>query len=453
MKKLLKDKKFFILLFTLALPITFQNLISSSLNLIDNLMIGKLGETEIAAVGLINQFFFIFMLCLSGINAGASIFMSQYWGKKNIDRIKKVLGLNIILGLLTAIVFSIVGLAFPSFVIRVFTKDQHVIALGTTYLRFVALGFVMTSITQAYSTALRSTEQPNTPMYASLIGVACNAILNWVLIFGNLGFPPMGVKGAAIATTIARGAEMFYVLIVVYGINNIIGVKLREIFSFNREFVMVYFRTSYSVIINEIIWALGMTAYSVVYAKISISAVAGMQIATTISNIFMVVCIGLASASAIMIGTQIGAEHEDIAKDYAFKLGVLSPFIGILIGIGIWVSAPFILQSFNISHTTYQSTLMVLRIMAVFCPLRFFNVLMIIGVFRGGGDTTYSMIVQGVTLWLYAIPLSFVAAVYFKISLPMVYFIICTEEIIKAIFEVKRFLSNKWMRNVIEQAV
>ncbi len=451
MMKILKDRKFLITLFTLALPIAFQNLITSSLNLIDNLMIGKLGENAIAAVGLTNQFFFVFMLCLSGINAGASIFMSQFWGKKDISKIKTALGLDIVIGVGISVLFTIIALAAPDAVIRIFTGDQEVISLGASYLSLIGISFMMTGITQAYSTVLRCTEQPKTPMYASLLGVGCNAFLNYLLIFGKFGFPELGIRGAAIATTIARAVEMVYIISIVYGTKNIISIRLREVFSFTKEFVAIYFKTSSSVIINEIIWGLGMTAYSIVYARISISAVAGMQIATTINNIFMVLCIGIASASAIMIGNQIGAGRTDVANDYALKLGAISPFIGVIIGIGIWVSAPFVLHSFNISHTTFTSTLMVLKIMAVFCPLRFFNVLMIIGVFRGGGDTTYSMVVQGATLWLYAIPVSYIAAVYFGSSLSTVYMIICTEEIIKAGFEVKRFVSNKWMRNVIDQ--
>ncbi|MBU5293657.1 MATE family efflux transporter [Anaerosalibacter bizertensis] len=450
MKKLFRDKEFFLTILTLVIPITLQNLISSSLNMVDNLMIGKLGENAIAAVGLVNQYFFIFMLCLSGINAGAGIFMSQFWGRKDTLNIRRMLGLDLILSIIASIIFSFAAFIFPEGIMKIFTKDTTVIGLGSQYLRIIGITFIFTGITQGYSTALRCTGIAKPPMFASLIGVLVNGFLNWILIFGHFGFKPMGVVGAAIATSIARFIEMLFVLVYSYGFNDIISAKLKEMISFSNDFVKVYFKTSLSVIINEIVWALGMTAYSVIYAKIRISAVASMQIATTINNMFMVLCIGLATAASIIIGNKIGADEEDVAIEYATKLGVLAPLVGLVTGIALWITSPIIVKAFNISEETLNITVTVLKIMAVFAPLRFFNVLMIVGVFRGGGDTMYSMLVQLGTVWCFAIPAGFIAAAYFKLPLNKVYFIICLEEVIKIGFEAKRLRSKKWIRNVVE---
>ena len=450
MKKLFRDKGFFLTILTLVIPITLQNLISSSLNMVDNLMIGKLGENAIAAVGLVNQYFFIFMLCLSGINAGAGIFMSQFWGRKDTLNIRRMLGLDLILSIIASVIFSFTAFIFPEGIMKIFTKDTTVIGLGSQYLRIIGITFIFTGITQGYSTALRCTGIAKPPMFASLIGVLVNGFLNWILIFGHFGFKPMGVVGAAIATSIARFIEMLFVLVYSYGFNDIISAKLKEMISFSNDFVKVYFKTSLSVIINEIVWGLGMTAYSVIYAKIGISAVASMQIATTINNMFMVLCIGLATAASIIIGNKIGADEEDLAIEYATKLGILAPLVGLVTGIALWITSPIIVRAFNISEETLNITVTVLKIMAVFAPLRFFNVLMIVGVFRGGGDTMYSMLVQLGTVWCFAIPAGFIAAAYFKLPLNKVYFIICLEEVIKIGFEAKRLRSKKWIRNVVE---
>ena len=449
MKKIFKDKEFFITILTLVIPITLQNLISSSLNMVDNLMIGKLGENSIAAVGLVNQYFFIFMLCLSGINAGAGIFMSQFWGRKDTLNIRKMLGLDLILSISASLIFSITAFIFPETIMKIFTKDNVVINLGVQYLEIIGITFIFTAITQAYSTALRCIGVAKPPMFASLMGVLINALLNWIFIFGHFGLKPMGVVGAAIATSIARFVEMIYITIYSYKFNDIVSAKLREMISFNSDFVKSYFKTSSSVIINEIVWALGMTTYSVIYAKIGISAVASMQIATTINNMFMVLCIGLATAASIVIGNKIGADEEDIAIEYATKLGILVPLVGLVTGIGLWVSSPLIVKAFNIKEDTLRLTIIVLKIMAIFAPLRFFNVLMIVGVFRGGGDTTYSMLVQLGTVWCFAIPAGFIAAVYFKLPLNKVFFIICLEEVVKVFFEAKRLHSKKWIRNIV----
>lgn len=449
MTNILKDKKFMSTILTLALPITIQSFITSSLNLVDNLMIGRLGEAAIASVGLANQYFFIFTLCITGINAGASVFMSQYWGKKDTKNIHKVLGLDITIGFVASLLFGLAALFFSNEIMNILSKDPEVIQMGATYLRIIAVSCLFTNFTQGYSSVLRSTEQPRIPMYASLIGVLTNAFLNWVFIFGNLGMPKLGVAGAALATTIARLVELSYIIIMVYGGKNLVAAKISQLFSFKMEFVKVYFKTSSSVIINELLWSFGMTAYSIAYAQMGTSAVATMQIATTLNNMFMVFCMGLASAAAIMVGNKIGADNEEEALEYSKKLGILSPVIGLILGIFIWILAPAILKLFNIAQSTYSDAIIVLRIMAVFCAIRTYNVVMIVGVFRGGGDTTYSMLVQAGTIWFFAVPMAFIGAMFLSVPIYVVYFLICLEEIVKIFFEFARLHSGKWVRNVI----
>lgn len=449
MRKVFKDKAFITTMLTLALPITLQSFITSSLNLVDNLMIGKLGEEAIAAVGLANQYFFIFTLCLSGINAGASVFMSQYWGKKDVKSIKKVLGLDLSIGFIASIVFGGAALIFAESIMGVLSRDTMVIELGSQYLRIIGITFIFTNFTQGFSSALRSSEQPKTPMYASLIGVICNAFLNWVFIFGNLGAKPMGVAGAALATSIARALELAYIIYMVYVKNNIVASKIKELFAFDFGFVKTYFNTSIAVIANELLWSLGMTAFSIAYAQIGTSAVATMQIATTLNNMFMVLCIGLASAAAIMVGNKIGANEEDVAVDYSHKIGKVAPALGLIIGIAVWVLAPAIVRPFNVEAETFKATVTVLRIMALICPIRSYNVVMIVGIFRGGGDTLYSTLVQLGTIWFYAVPMAFIGATVLSLPVTAVYFLICSEEFIKIIFERSRLKSGKWIRSVV----
>lgn len=451
MKNIFKDKKFLKSLWVLALPIVIQNFIMSSLNLVDNLMIGSLGEEAIAAVGLANQYFFVFMLSIAGITAGASIFMAQYWGKKEVAKIKSVLGLGIGVGMVSSIIFAIGAFFMPRQIMSILSKDLVVIELGVKYLQVAAISYLITNITMSYSAALRSTEQPKIPMYASIIGVLCNAFLNWVFIFGNLGFEAMGVMGAALATTIARVVEMLYILAMVYLKKNNIAASIKELFNFDKEFIKVYFKTSWSVIANELIWSLGMMAYSISYARIGTSAVASMQIATTLSNLFMVISIGIAVASCVMIGNRIGAGEEDIARDYAGKIGLLSPLVGAVIGVMLWIFAPLIVKPFNVEAQTMQMTINVLRLIAVFTPIRTFNVVMIIGVLRGGGDTMFSMLVQAGTVWLYSVPAAFIGATILGLPLIGVYILICLEEFLKLFFSIHRLKSGKWIKNIIAE--
>ena len=449
MKKVFQDTAFLKTLWLLAVPITLQSFITSSLNLVDNMMVGTLGEAAIASVGLANQYIFIFTLCLMGINAGASVFMSQLWGKQELKGIKTFLGLDLTVGLVASSFFALGAFLFPESIMRILSKDIEVIKLGAEYLRMVAISCLFMNFTQGYSAALRSTEQTKIPMLASLIGVLGNAFLNWVFIFGNLGAPKMGVRGAALATTLARVIEMVFIVSVIYFTQNKVAAHFKELLSFNLEKVRVYFKTSWSVIVNELIFSIGLTFYSIAYARIGTGAVATMQIATTLNNMFMIFLIGIATAAAIMIGNSIGAGKEERARTYSKHVGKLTPVVGVVLGVVIWFLAPTIVGFFKVTPETYKDTIFVLRIIALFLPLRAFNMVMIVGVFRGGGDTLYSMLVQAGTIWLYSVPLAFIGAILLKFPVYGVFFLVCTEDVIKIIFELGRLKSGKWLKKLV----
>ena len=449
MRKVFKDKAFLKTMFMLALPITVQSFITSSLNLVDTMMVGSLQEAAISAVGLANKYMFIFTLCLMGVNAGANVFMSQLWGKRDVEGIKTFLGVDITVSFMAIALFG--GLAFfsPEVIMKVMSKDPEVMKLGEAYLKIVAPSCLFMGMTQAYSTALRSTEQTKLPMYGSLIGVGLNIVLNWIFIFGKFGMPAMGVQGAALATMIARLIEMIFVVGMVYITKNKIAAHIKEMLNYNLEHMKAYFATSWSVILNELIFSSGSAAYSVAYARISTSASATMQISGTIIDMFFIFLTGVGTASAIMIGNKIGAKEEERAREYASHVGMLTPIIGISLGIGLWLLAPIVPTWFKIQPETYQDTLRVLRIMALFMPLRAFNAIMIIGVFRGGADTAYSMFVQAGTIILYSVPIAFVGAMSLKWPVYLVFMLVCIEDVIKLPFEFVRLKSGKWIHSVV----
>lgn len=449
MKKVFRDKAFFKTMFMLAIPITLQSFITSSLNFIDTMMVGSLQEAAISAVGLANQYIFIFTLCIMGINAGANVFMSQMWGKRDITGIKTYLGVDLTVGMVASCLFGALAFFRPDMIMEIMTPDSEVIELGIDYLRVVAVSCLFMNFTQAYSTALRSTEQTKLPMYGSLIGVGLNIILNWIFIFGKFGAPAMGVAGAALATSLSRLVEMLFIIGIVYMSKNKVAAKIKEMFNYKLSTLATYFKTSWSVIVNELIFSAGTAAYSVAYAKISTNASATMQISSTIINMFFIFLTGVGTAAAIMIGNRVGAGEEKRAKEYANHVAILAPFIGIVLGIIMWLFAPIVSGWFDIQPETYNAAVMVLRIMAVFMPLRSFNAIMIIGVFRGGADTTYSMLVQAVTIMCYSVPLAFIGAMLLKWPVHLVFLLVCTEEVIKMPFELWRLKTGRWMKNLV----
>lgn len=444
------DKKFIKTLMLLAIPIILQSLVTASLNLLDNLMIGSLGENEIAAVGISNQFYMLYYYTIMGITLGAGIFMSQFWGKKDVTSIHKFLGISLVVGMISTIFFAILAFFFPEMIMKIFIDESIVIEQGVAYLKMVALSYIFTTISLAYAAALRSIGQTKIPMYGSLVGLVFNGILNYIFIFGKFGAPVMGVAGAALGTTVSRFMELAFILFIIYKNKNVVAGKISQLLDFNFDLVKRYFITATPVVFNDVMWIAGITAYFIAYSKLGINATATMQIANTINNVFNIFGIGIASASAILIGNKIGAGKEEDAKEDAIKISVFGVLIGIIIGIFFFFLSPFIAMLFKITPETYENLIFVLKVMAIILPLRFFGITQIIGVLRGGGDVMYAIVTELVAVWLIGVPLSFVGAVYFKLPITIVYILVCLEEPFKAIATYPRLRSGKWIKNLVK---
>lgn len=450
-KTLWKDRKFLKAMLAIAIPIALQNLITSSLNMIDTLMISSLGDASIAGVGLANQVFFLYMLMVFGINSGSSIFISQFWGKKDTESIKKILGLAIFLGSIIGTIFTIAALFFPEKLMRIFTKDMEVINLGIDYLRIVSFSYIITAIGFSFSVASRSIGEARLPMVVSSISFLTNTLFNYLLIFGKLGFPRLGVKGAAYGTLIARIVELIIILYAVYSNNGVLAGSFKELTSWNKDFIFNYLKTTYPVIINETIWALGNVMYSIAYARIGKEATAAVQVAITVQNIFMVISRGLANACTVMVGNKIGAQEEETAIVYAKRFLVLATIIGIFLGSILFVSSSTILKLFkNLTPEVYNTANKLLKIIGIVFFIKMFNGTMIVGVLRGGGDTKFSMLLEMASIWLVGVPLAFLGALVFKLPVHIVLALVTLEEIVKAIISLPRLISRKWVKNVTE---
>lgn len=449
-RRLFNDKNFFKLMLSIALPITLQNLISSSLNMVDTVMVGELGETQIAAVGLANQIFFLFSLLLFGINSGTSIFISQFWGKKDVQNIRRVLGIALLTGGALSLVFTLSALLIPDFLLNVFTNDRNVIELGTGYLRIVSLSYFITAVSFSYSFACRNVGHAKLPMIISAVSLVTNAVLNYLFIFGKFGFPRMEVNGAALATLIARLVEVILIVGIIYCRRYVLAGKPKEMFNLTKEFVLKFFKTTAPVIINEGFWSLGMTMYSAAYARISTEAVAAVQISNTVQNIFMVVFFGLGNACAVMIGNKIGADKNEIAIDYAKKYSILGPSLGILMGSALILSAPFILRFFNVSYSVRNDAIKVLFVLGIFMFIKVFNILLVVGILRSGGDTRFSMFLEVGSVWLIGVPFAFLGALVWRLPVYWVVVLVSLEEVVKASIGIPRVISKKWVKNVVE---
>ncbi len=441
-------------LVTLAVPIVIQNFIVSSLNMADTLMLGSLAdpvmaESAVAAAGVANQYFFLFNLVANGAAAGASVFISQYWGCGDRQSIRRTTGLGLVTNLLIGLLFTLPALLFSGGIIRLFSPSHVIVGLGASYLRLVCLSYVFTGVSFLLSNALRSIGRTALPMAVSIMAVGTNIILNWVLIFGKLGAPAMGIRGAALATLLARILECGLLLLLSFRKGCPLRGPWKELMGFDSAFVLKTVRQTVPIVLNEGCWALGAILYVAAYGHISDQAIAAFQICSTIQNLFMVVCFGLASAALVMTGNEMGAGRRERALAYSRKFTLLGLLTGLLLGVTVLFAAPGLLTLFNVTSDSAASAVAMLRIFALIAPVRVLNVVLIVGVFRGGGDAGFALAAEGLTMWCIGVPLAFLGAMAFHLPVEQVALLVTLEEIVKCVVCLIRLKSNRWLHNVI----
>lgn len=447
----LTDKSFYRPLLHLALPIAAQNLITSSLNMMDIIIIGQLGATAIAAVGLANQVFFLFNIILFGVYSGSAIFTAQFWGQKDIPNIRRVLGISLISGFSVAIIFMLIAFFIPHQVLHCFSNDPEVITQGGYYLRIVSLSYLMNAVSFCYAFILRSTGQVLLPVQVSLMAFGLNSILNYTLIYGIWGFPRMEIAGAALATLIARMVELVVILFVVYRYNMVPAAKIGEMLDLSKAFIKRFYQTTLTVIGNESLWSLGMTMFTVVYARMGTEVVAAINISSTIERVAMVLFIGMANACAVIVGNQIGAGQQKLALDYAKRLAILGPILGVFIGAFVYLTSGPVLGFYNVTPEVIHIASWVIIIFALSVPIRVFNLINIVGILRGGGDTKFCLFIDISGLWLIAVPLSFIAGLIWHFPPYFVYLLATLDEAFKLILGVWRLLSGKWINDLTDR--
>lgn len=413
-------------------------------------MIGQLGDAPVAAVGLANQIFFLLNLMLFGITSGSAMFTAQLWGKRDVPNIRKVLGLALTLGLTLSLVFLIIAEFFPARVLSIYSQDADVVALGSDYLRIIGFSFILFAISFCYSAVLRSTGDVQTPLVVTIMALSLNALLSYTLIFGKLGFPIMGVTGAAIAVLASRVVECCVLLWLIYRKRSPAAGKISELFSYDLVFARKVLKPVLPVVANEMLWSTGITAYNVVYARIGTESIAAMNIAGSIEQMAFVLFQGIGHACAILVGNRIGASEEEQAFRYAARSETLGVLGGAAIGSIILVSANSLLSLYNVSPTVIYYAHRVLTIIGLLLWLRVSNMILFIGVIRSGGDTRFGFLLDGVIIWVVGVPLAFAGAFIFHLPIYWVYLLVMSEEITKWLLGMHRFFSRKWIHNLAQ---
>lgn len=450
------DAEFWRSTLRLALPIAFQNLLMSSFSLVDTLMVGQLGDIALSSVGMAGQWSWLMGLVLFGMSSGSAVFISQYWGVGDRKRINEIYGIMMINTLLVTVVFTLVGLLAPGAVVSLFNDNAEVVQTGASYLRVASISYIAQAFSYTFSTLLRSTENVKLPMYAGLFSATLNIFFNYALIFGKFGLPELGIEGAALATVISSWFSPIFVFIVSMRTRTIVRAPIRELFSFSRRTFFGFYRVSWPVIFNESLWGLGTVCYNIVFGRLGYEHYAAVTIYRTIEGIFFVFFLGLCTASSVLIGKAIGAGHIKEAERDGKRFTVLMVVIAALLGGVIILLRGGLVSLFNltgnITQTTVDSAMGILAVYAAELPLRQIPYILIVGLFRPGGDTVTGMKYDLMFVWLFALPLTIIAAFVIKLPFVAVFAVmLCAEDIPKSALCIRRFVSRKWIMPITEE--
>jgi putative MATE family efflux protein len=448
-----KDKYFLPRLIALAAPILLQNLLSSSLNFIDVFMVGQLGETALAAIGSANQFFFVFNMLNFGLASGSAIFTAQHWGQRDVKSIRAVMSFGLLLTLAIALIFMVATFLSPALVIQLFSKDATVVQLGSDYLKIISLTFVITAISISYSIVLRSTENVIYPMIASFVGVISNTVLNYLLIFGNFGFPKMGVEGAAIGTLVARLLEMSIIVSITYIRKLPAAVQIADLFSFTRDQVKVYIKKALPVVLQAVGWSAGFSMYSIIYGNISTESLAAFSVSGSIERICMIFFTGIGASCSIMVGNRIGAGEEETARGYAKNFLLLNFGIALVVSTLLFFLRTPIVGIYKLSDTSREYMLGILMVMSLIMWAKSTNVIFHMGILKAGGDTLFSMIVDVGGIWLIAVPIALFAGFVLHLPVNLIVACVTVEEVSKVVIAFVRFRSGRWLNRLVPASV
>lgn len=450
LKETFLDRSYFKKLLTVAVPISAQFFVMSVLNMIDVIMIGQSGEVSVTSVGIANQVYFVFSVFIFGISSGTAIFSAQYWGKKDFKSIQKTMGFGVSINTIVAVLFACGAFFIPAYLMMLYTTDKFVIDLGSQYLRIVAVSYIFTAITASFSAVLRSTEKLILPTSASVFAIALNTVLNYLLIFGKFGFPEMGVRGAAYATLISRCLECFIILISIYLKKYHYVEPGRKMFSFTKVFSKKYLHVVLPSLMTEAAWAICVTIYMAIYARISTEAAAAINIAATIEMFAFVIFIGIGHGSGILIGNSIGSDDKDMVKKLTRSSMVLVITFALFIAVVLISISDQVTVFYKIKPVTAAYLKNIIIILGLFFWIKTSNMLFVDGILRNGGDTKFTFFLNFIPMYFIGIPAGLIGAFVLKLPVYYVYALVNIEEIVRFVAGLLRIGSGKWINNLSE---
>lgn len=433
----------------LVLPILIQNLLSAAVNSSDVVMLNYVGQSAISSVSLASQYAGILFSVYYGLGTGATMLCAQYYGKRDMRAVEVVQGIALRFSLIISLGFSLCAGLIPKTMMKLFTDDAELIALGASYLRILSISYFCWGIIEVYFSVLRSVERVAICTVLNTMAFTLNIFLNAVFIFGLFGAPKLGVVGVAIATSTSRVIELIGCFIV-SATSKEVKLRLSDVFTKNKVLFRDFVRLSLPALGNDIIWGTAFSMYSVIIGHMGTDAVAANSFVIVVRNLGTIFCFGVASAGGILLGKIIGENQLEAAREGAKKIMKLTIISAIVGGLIVLASMPIVLKfaSASLSATAMHYLKWMLLINTYYISGTAVNTSLIAGIFRAGGDSQFGFICDTIDMWLYAVPLGFIAAFWLDLPVLVVYFLLCTDEFVKWPWVIKHYKSGRWLNNI-----
>lgn len=447
MKKFFGNKTFYLTTISIALPIMAQQFVTSFVNLIDNIMIGSVGSLALTSVTVANRIYLIFNSTMFGICGAAGIFIAQYYGAKDHHRCQKILNINIVIALVIASLFMLALLLIPQQLLEIFTSNPEVIHESLRYVQYALLTYIPFAFSFSVMMAFRAVGINKIQLLVGIITVIINTSLNYLLIFGNFGFPQLGVQGAAIATTIARIVEMFIYFILLKTHRYLFTIYIKDLFHIDLPLVKSLMKKAIPLTMNEIFYSLGLAMIFISYMRCNEELISAISVVDTVMQIAYIIFGGLSSAVSILIGKRLGANQIEEAESNAYKLIMFGVMIASVIGIIFIVVAPLIASFYHVPQTIKETIVTLLSIKSFLLPAYVYNVCVFFTL-RAGGDTFSTMLMDSGFLWCAGVLISTLLSMFTNISLIMLYAIIESCDLLKLFVATYFLRKGKWARNM-----
>lgn len=443
-----KDKSFYKTVTKIAIPIALQGLITTGVNMMDTIMVGTVGETELSAVSLANQFITIFHIFCMGIGMGASVLVARYYGMKDVSSLKKTVAIMLRLCIGMALIFSIATFLFPEQIMKIYTTEQNIIDLGIRYLKYSVASYLLLGLSLTCTIVLRNVGQVKIPLYTSIAAFFINVGANYIFIFGKLGVPPMDVAGAAIGTLIARIFEFAAICGYLFFKDKEIGFRFKDLFLKVGNLWKEYIKISIPVLISDGILALGNNSVAMVIGRLGESFVAANAVTAVTQQLSSVFTQGFSQAGAIVTGYTLGTGDREKAHRQGYAFLGLGFVFGLFAATVIMLISEPMIKGYNLSAETASIARQLMWSISIIILFQATNSIMTKGVLRGGGDTKMLMLTDNIFLWIASVPLGVLAGLVFHLPAFWIYFFLKIDQVLKAIWCVLRLKSGKWIKKI-----